>query len=68
MAVSFGGAVSAAAPAVYDLTLPAHNGAATMGIGRTGADGAALAGAQYLGNPVAPVVKFDTDKNTATPP
>lgn len=68
VSVSFGGAVKASAPAVYDATLSTGNGAAMFGIGFTGADGAALPGtAQYIGNPIAPVVKLDTDANIATP-
>lgn len=67
MAISFADAVKATAPAVFDATLAAHNGASSMGIGLTGADGAALTGAQHIGNKDVPVVKFDTNKDSATP-
>jgi len=67
MAVTFGSAVSVNAPAVYDATLAPTTGAATSGIGLKGADGAAVPGAMALGNPVAVVLKFDTDASTATP-
>jgi hypothetical protein len=65
MAVTFGGAVSANAPAVF-ATLPvAGTGAMDTGIGITGADHAALpANATGIGA-VAITAKFDTDQDPA---
>ena len=62
MAVTFGGAVSAAAPAVYDTTVSQATGACCEGIGLIGADGVALTGSPvYIGGTVAPI-KFDTNQ------
>lgn len=44
MAATFGGAVGDAAPAVVDTNTSQDTGAATQGIGLTGADGASISG------------------------
>ena len=66
MAITFG-TCTPAAPCLYDAKIAPTTGAVCQGIGLKGADGAALAGAQYIGNPYAPNINFDTDGNTATP-
>lgn len=65
MAVTFGGAVSAAAPAVVDETAGQDTGAVSTGIAVTGADGAAVAN-QRIGG-AAFNLTVETDANLATP-
>lgn len=69
MAITFGGAVGVKAPAVFDANTQAPGGAVSTGIGLLGADGVSVPGAAYMGPPTTPVpaIKFDTDRNAATP-
>jgi len=67
MAITFGDAVKATAPAVFATLPAAATGAMCTGIGLTGADGAALpANATALGA-TAITAKFDTNKDALTP-
>ena len=51
MAVTYGAAVSATAPAIVDTAASQDTGAATQGIGVTGADGASISGSRIGGSP-----------------
>lgn len=46
MAVTYGAAVSATAPAIVDTAASQSTGASTQGIGLTGADGADISGSR----------------------
>jgi hypothetical protein len=51
MAVTYGAAVSAAAPAVVDTNASQDTGAVCEGIGLTGTDGASIGGSRIGGSP-----------------
>lgn len=51
MAATFGAAVSATAPAIVDTNASQDTGAATQGIGLTGADEASISGSRIGGSP-----------------
>lgn len=51
MAATFGAAVSATAPAIVDTNASQSTGAATQGIGLTGADEASISGSRIGGSP-----------------
>lgn len=65
MAVTYGGAVSASAPAVVDTAASQDTGAAVEGIGLTGADEASLAGSRIGGAP-GTAFKFDIGDGIGT--
>lgn len=66
MAVTFGSAVSASAPAVVDETASQATGSVCTGIASTGADGAAVASSRIGGT--AFNLTVETDANLGTPP
>lgn len=59
MAVSYGGAVSASAPAIVDTNASQSTGAVSTGIGVTGADEASI-GASRIGGAAGTDLKVET--------
>jgi hypothetical protein len=61
MAITYGAAVSAAAPAVADTNVSQDTGAVNQGIGRTGADGASIGGQRIGAATTTTDIKFETN-------